>query len=534
MTDGGAMTRIGAEVETVLRLDGVTKRFGPVLALDDVEFDLRAGEVHVLVGENGAGKSTLIKAVAGAISIDRGTISLLGKERRWANPRDAIARGISTVYQEFNLLPDLTVWENLFLGRELRSRSGALAIRSMRDEAARIITSLGLDLSPLAIARHLGVGQLQMVEIMRALVSDEGTGELRVLILDEPTAALSRPEIDVLFRTIRALTGRGVGIIYISHHLQEIDEIGDRVTVLRDGSRVAVDVPSNLPRERIVELMTGRKRSEHLPERHATIGAARLRLVEVSVPSEGVRGVDLEVASGEVVGIFGLLGAGRTEVLRALFGLEDATGTVEVDGRAVHVVSPAQAYRVGMGLAPEDRKTSGIVPQSSIADNITLSSLGASRRAGAYLSKRSLEERATALMERMRVVAPNASTSISNLSGGNQQKCILARLIAAEADILLLDEPTRGIDVGAKVEVYGLIAELAEQGKAILLVSSDLPEVLAVTDRLYVMRRGELVGSFAHGEATEVDVLRLAVPDRIEVGGAGPRERMVDGPGHLA
>lgn len=508
--------------ETVLRLDGAVKRFGPVVALDGVDFDLAAGEVHVLVGENGAGKSTLIKAISGAIAIDAGTMTFLGVERHWASPRDAIIRGISTVYQEFNLLPDLTVWENLFLGREWKRRGRGLAVEAMRREAQRTIESLGLELSPTAPARTLGVGQLQMVEIMRALVTDDATDELRVLILDEPTAALSRPEIDVLFRVVDELKRRGVGIVYISHHLQEIAEIGDRVTVLRDGKRIAVGLPSELPRDRIVEHMTGRARSEHIPERHAVIGEPRLRLSGVDVPRKGIRDVDLEVRSGEVVGVFGLLGSGRTEVLEALFGIEDRTGTVEFDGSVVEILSPAQAYRTGMGLAPEDRKTSGIVPQSSITDNITLSSLRASRRAGAYLSKRSLEARAATLIDRMRIVAPDGSVAIANLSGGNQQKCILARLIAAEVDVLLLDEPTRGIDVAAKVEVYRLIGELAEQGKAVLMVSSDLPEVMAVTDRLYVMRRRTIVGSFVRGEATEADVLRLAVPDRIDFPGPTP------------
>jgi ribose transport system ATP-binding protein len=504
-----------AEMAEILELSNVTKRFGPVTALDSVDFQLNEGEIHVLVGENGAGKSTLIKAIAAAITPDEGTIRYLGVERHWASPREAMVRGISTIYQEFNLVPHLTVWENLFLGRERRGRSGLLAIDVMQSEAQDIINSLGLELSAKARIKDLGVGQLQMVEIMRALVKDREMDDIRVLLLDEPTAALSRFEIDVLFRILRNLKSRGIGMIYISHHLQEIDEIGDNVTVLRDGARVAHEVPANLTRERIVELMTGRQRSEYVPERHATIGEPQLTLRDLSIPSEGVHDVDLEVRSGEVVGIFGLLGSGRTEILEAVCGLADHTGTLEVGGRVVRVVSPVHAYRLGLGLAPEDRKASGIIPHSSLADNITLSSLGPSSRSG-YLSKRSLHQRASVLMERMRVAAPDSSTVIANLSGGNQQKCILARLIAAEADVLLLDEPTRGIDVGAKAEVYGLIAELAEQGKAIVMVSSDLPEVMAVADRIYVMRRGALAGVFAHGEATEAEVLRAAIPDELE------------------
>jgi ribose transport system ATP-binding protein len=488
----------------------ITKRFPGVNALTDVSFDVRAGEAHVLLGENGAGKSTLIKTFSGVHPPDGGEVRMNGERVAITSTREAAHHGIVTVFQELNLVPGLTVSENIFLGRELR-RGGMLQRRAMRRRTADLAADLGIALDADTRVDRLGVAQAQMTVILRALASER----LEVLIMDEPTAVLSRHEIEQLFRVIERLKQRGVALIYISHRLEEIDRIGDRVTVLRDGRWVRTDTVGEVTTDTLVESMVGRPLGQVFPPRNAEIGEVALSLSALKLAPR-VRDISLDVRRGEVLGLFGLMGAGRTETLRSLFGAEiTGEGTVTVEGRTVRVASPREAMALGMGLAPEDRRNQAIVPDMSVAENITLSSLS---DAGPGPFVRGAKVRAVADQYRssMRIASTGLHTSIKTLSGGNQQKCVLARLMAADCDILLLDEPTRGIDVGARSEIYALINALVERGKAVIVASSDLPEVLGISDRILVVRRGVVSAQLGGASATEQAVMRAAVPDRLD------------------
>jgi ribose transport system ATP-binding protein len=494
----------------LLSAHGVTKRFPGVMALTDVSFDLRAGEAHVLLGENGAGKSTLIKAFSGVHVPDEGELRLEGEAIGLASPRDAADAGIVTVFQELNLVPGLTVAENVFLGRETRS-GGFLRRAAMRRRTAELAREMGIDLDPDVRVDRLGVAQAQMTVILRAMAAER----LKVLIMDEPTAVLSRHEIEQLFTVVHRLKARGVGIIYISHRLEEIARIGDRVTVLRDGGWVRTDVVGEVETDALVESMVGRPLGQVFPPRHADIGEVAVSLTGLTAEPR-VRGISLAVRHGEVLGLFGLMGAGRTETLRALFGADPIqAGEIVVGGRRVLAASPREAMAMGLGLAPEDRRSQGIVPDMSIADNIALSSLGRSR-VGPFLRPGKVRAVGTTYRDSMRIASPGVRTAVRTLSGGNQQKCVLARLMAADCDVLLLDEPTRGIDVGARSEIYALINGLVEEGKAVIVASSDLPEILGIADRVLVFRRGVVSAELARDEATEQAVMRAAVPDRLD------------------
>ena len=497
--------------QPILELRGIAKSFGATVALDAVDFTLLPGEVHVLVGENGAGKSTLVKVMSGATRPDTGTLLVQGAERSFRGPREAMDAGVATVYQEFSLVPHLTVTENLFLGRE-RLRGRFLDRASMSSRTRELIDGLDIGISPHARIIDLGVAQLQMVEIMRALIGDS----FNVLILDEPTAALARHEIDVLFRVVRSLAARGVGIVYISHRLEEIHEIGHRVTVLRDGRRIVTRDVADVDHDALVEWMVGRSFDQMVPTRSVVPDDERLAVHELTLHSGRARRVTFTVRAGEVLGVFGLMGAGRTETMRGLFGVDRvASGRVLVDGRPVTIRSARQAFRSGLGMAPEDRQREGIIPDSSLIDNISLSSLGRVST-GPLVSQGAMRRRAGAYIQRLRITASGPDAPLRSLSGGNQQKSVLARLLAADSDVLILDEPTRGIDVGAKHEVYELINDLARAGKAVVFVSSDLPEVVAMADRVAVFQRGRLVTILEREEVTEETVLRAAVPEKVE------------------
>jgi ribose transport system ATP-binding protein len=501
----------------LLEARGLSKAFPGVQALDGVDFDLREGEVHVLLGENGAGKSTLVKHLAGVYHPDEGGLMMRGEPVRWSGPDDALAAGIVTVYQEFNLAPYMTVAQNVFLGQE--PMSGLFLNRRERSRrTVELMRQLEIELDPDARVEHLGVAQRQMVEIVRALASRE----LKVLILDEPTAAISRHEIDVLFGVLRRLRERGVGMVYISHRLEEIEQIGDRVTVFRDGQKIATHAVGEIGTDRIIELMVGRPMTQLFPDREGDRGTeALLEVRDLTLASGRARDVSFDVRRGEIVGLFGLVGAGRSETVRALFGDEPiAAGTVSVDGRVVHLRSPKAAVRLGFGLAPEERKEEGIVPFMSVAENISISSLHKVSR-GPFLSHSNMGRLAQQYVEALHIATPGVGTPIRSLSGGNQQKCIIARLLAAESEILLLDEPTRGIDVGAKAAVYDLINDLAASGKAVLLVSSDLVEVMGMCDRVIVFRKGRVAAEFARGEMSEQAIMRAAVPESLAAEEAG-------------
>ncbi|GGR77085.1 ribose import ATP-binding protein RbsA 2 [Streptomyces aureoverticillatus] len=496
----------------LLRVEGIRKAFPGVVALDGVDFDLRGGEVHVLLGENGAGKSTLIKMFSGANQPDAGRILVGGEEVRIHGAQDAERLGIATIHQEFNLVPDLTVAENIFLGRQPR-RFGLIDRKKMEADAAELLARVGVDVSPRARCRELGIARLQMVEIAKAL-----SLHARVLVMDEPTAVLTSGEVEKLFAIVRGLRADGVGVVFITHHLEEIAALGDRVSVLRDGRSVG-QVPASTPEDELVRLMVGRSIEQQYPrERAATKEAAEQ--ADGDAPLLRVRGltrggvfhdVGFEVRAGEVVGVAGLVGAGRTEVARAVFGADpyDA-GTVEVAGRALPRHDVYAAMTAGIGLVPEDRKGQGLVLDASVEENLGLVTLRAATRAG-LVDRGAQRAAAERIAGQLGVRMAGLGQHVRTLSGGNQQKVVIGKWLLAKAKVLILDEPTRGIDVGAKVEIYQLINELTAAGHAVLMISSDLPEVLGMSDRVLVMAQGRLAGELGADEATQDAVMALAV-----------------------
>jgi ribose transport system ATP-binding protein len=488
-----------------LQLDGIRKAYPGVLALDGVDLDVRRGEVHVLLGENGAGKSTLVKVVAGAVRPDAGRVLVGGAPAALRGPRDARALGVAVVHQELALVPGLTAGENVFLGREPRRLPGVVDRRATHARAQAILDGLGAGVRADAPVARLSLARRQLVEIARALALDA-----RVLVLDEPTSALGEREAAALLDAVRALAARGVGVVYISHRLDELFAVGDRVTVLRDGRRVATHDVRAVDRARLVHEMADRPVAEAAPRPAAPRGAELLR-VEGLTRRGALHDVSFALHAGEVVALAGLVGAGRTEVARALVGLDPVdAGRVVVRGRARRIRSPRQALRAGLALVPEDRKRQGIVPGRPIRENVALAALRALARLGVVrrAAERALAERHAGAL---RVRAASVEQAVGTLSGGNQQKVVLARWLAARAEVLILDEPTRGIDVAAREELYALVGRLAAGGAAILLVSSELPEVVRLADRVLVMRAGRVAGEFARGEATPAALLACAV-----------------------
>jgi len=485
----------------VLSLDHVSKSFGPVRAVSDVTFEVRTGEVIALVGENGAGKSTLLKMLSGVHAPDSGRILIDGEAVTIASPAKAARLGIAVIYQELSLIPWLSVAQNLFLGREREIGRFVLPQRRMHEKARAILSRLDTDIDPGRPVATLGVAAQQMVEIARALSKNA-----RFILMDEPTASLAAHETDVLFERIAALKSQGVGIVYISHRLEEIHRIADRIGVLRDGALVHTGPVGDKSIPEIVELMVGRPIGDHYPSRVPNPGAEVLRIEPA--PAMAPESKPVVVRAGEVVGIAGLVGAGRTEWLWRLFGASPGLGErVLLDGTPVTIDSPARARALGIGMVPESRKEHGLVFGRSIADNATITILERLRGLGGLLDRRRQIETADQFVKRLRVRCRDALAAVDGLSGGNQQKVVLAKWLARECSVLLLDEPTRGIDVGAKHEMYTLINELCAAGKAILLVSSDMPELIAMSDRIYVMAKGRLVAEFAARDATQRDIL---------------------------
>ncbi len=507
------MTAPGPGKHPVLEARAIVKRFPGVLALDRVDLQIHAGEVHGLIGENGAGKSTLMHILAGAQQPDDGQILLDGRPVAFADTREALDARISIVYQELNLIPYLTVADNVFLGRELRSATGLINSKQQNRRCAKLLDQLDPSIDPRAEVNALRVGQQQIVEVAKAL-----NCQARVIFMDEPTSAISDQEIEVLFRLIESLKRDGIAIVYVSHKLDELIRISDRISVLRDGRLVETLSTKDTDHDAIVRSMVGRELSEMFVHTKAVPQGERLRVSQLSQKSTTsdllrVDSVSFAVNSGEVLGIFGLMGAGRTELLESIFGLRprQTSGAIFVDGKECPIRSPGDAMRHGMGLAPEDRKREGLVLQMSVEQNISLSSLVQMER-GFFLSSRVERAHAEKYVERFAIRAPSVRQMVRNLSGGNQQKVVLAKVLSSQPRVLLLDEPTRGIDVAAKREIYGLIDELKHRNLAIVVVSSELPELLGIADRILVMCEGRKTAEFGRSEATEQSVMRAAVP----------------------
>jgi len=488
----------------LLEMSVIRKSFPGVQALSDVSLRLHRGEVLALMGENGAGKSTLIKTLGGAHQPESGTIVIDGSPVDLSSPMAAIAAGIGVIYQEFNLIPALTAWENIFLGRE---QTGLFVDRSAeRQRAAALFERLGVDV-PLDIpSRQLSIAQQQLVEIAKALSQD-----VRILVMDEPSAALTPQEVDKLFAIIRELRSQGIGIVYISHRLDEIFEIADTITVLRDGQHAGDAPTSEMTRQQLIELMVGRSIENEFPKHPAEIGDSRL-VISGLCRGSTVKNVSFDVRRGEVLGLTGLVGAGRTDVVRLIFGADTRDGgQITLDGKALNIRSPRDAIRAGVCLLTEDRKSQGLVLCRSVRENFGLPSV---RHLSAFGVMQQRQERTafSAFVDSLSIRIPHQEQPARNLSGGNQQKVVLAKWLQVNAKVLIFDEPTRGIDVGAKHEIYQLMNDLTAQGKSIIMISSELPEVLGMSDRILVMHEGRISGEISDvPTTTQEELIKLAI-----------------------
>ena len=490
----------------VLELSGVTKAFGGVRALRGVSFDLRAGEVHALVGENGAGKSTLIRTITGAVAPDSGTITIDGRAFDRLDPAQARRLGVAAIYQQPALFPDLTVAENIALGLEPPGGWRRVDWGARRERARALLARVGATIHPDAEVADLSMPEQQLVEIARSVGADA-----RILILDEPTASLTDREVDRLFRVVVDLKARGVALLYISHRLEELPRVADRVSALRDGAMVGTHPMDRVDRATLIRLMVGRDLSSVFPKVAVEPGPVALRVEGLACRATGVRDVSFEVRRGEMFGLAGLIGSGRTEIARTLFGLTPAdAGRVEVAGVSVTIDSPGAAIAAGIGYVPEDRRRHGVIPELSVLANATLATLARVSRCG-WLRPRAERLAATSLVERFGVKAASVGVPVGQLSGGNQQKVALGRWVAAGPRVLILDEPTQGVDVGSKAEIHRIMGQLAASGVAIVMISSELPEVLGMGDRVGVVRGGTIVRVFERGEATAEGVMAWAL-----------------------
>ena len=498
----------------VLRAEGISKAFGGIKALDDVSLEICAGKVNAIVGENGAGKSTLMKILSGAHRDYEGQIVLDGRIVAFSGPAEAQDSGIAIIHQELNLIPHLSVAENVFLGREFISRAGLIDYRAMRRETTKILRRLDLDIDPRVEVSGLRVGRQQIVEIAHALSLNA-----RILMMDEPTSAISDREIDVLFGLIRSLTDQGVAVVYITHKLDELFQIADTVTVLRDGKLVGSRGIGEVTHDDIVRMMVGRDVEDFFVKADVVKPEVVFAVRDVClfdprrVGDYVVDHVGFEVKAGEVLGLFGLMGAGRTELLETIFGLhpEQSSGDIFLQGRQVEIDSPTDAIDLGIGFVTEDRKAEGLILEMSVAASVSLASLEQAERFG-FLSSRLENGLARDYVGRLRIKTPSVRQTVENLSGGNQQKVVIAKWLATDPRVLLLDEPTRGIDVNAKNEIYRLISDLAGAGMAIVMVSSELPEIMAIADRIIVLSEGGQTAEFKSSQATEESIMKAAIP----------------------
>jgi ribose transport system ATP-binding protein len=489
----------------ILQAEAIDKSYPGVHALDHVDFDLYEGEVHALLGENGAGKSTFMKIISGSLRKDSGRISLRGQEVEIVSPMHARELGIGMVYQELSVIPGLSVVENIFLGRLPRRKSfGIVDWPEAKSQARGILDDLGVDIDPEERVGNLGMGEQQLTEIAKALSMN-----VQILLLDEPSSALSDEERERLFNILRGLQEKGVAVIYVSHRLAEVPQIGQRVTVLRDGKKISTLPVDQADEATLIRMMVGRELGEQFPKAEIQRDRELLRIQGLTV--KGVlNDLSLSLHEGEILGVFGVLGAGRTDFARALFGIDPIDGgEVFLDGRKVEISSPSKAIELGLGYLTEDRKD-GLVPRLSIPANITLASLKKMCRLG-FLKHDEERMSAQKYVEELNIHTPRLSQRIEFLSGGNQQKVALAKWLCSQAKILIFDEPTRGIDVGAKVEVFRLMNDLAKEGVGIIMISSEMPEVLGMADRILVMAGGSFVAEYERGQASQEDLMRDAV-----------------------
>lgn len=487
-----------------IEMKGIDKSFGTNQVLKNAGFLLRDGEVHALMGENGAGKSTLMKILTGVYTRDAGTVLVDGKEVVYKNPQEAEKAGIVFIYQELNVLFDLTVEENLFMGKEITKGFGVCDKKAMRKKAQEIMDRMGVNIPVTAQMSDLSVGQQQMVEICKALMVDA-----KVLIMDEPTAALTQSETEVLFEVIKSLRAKGVSIVYISHRMEEIFELCDRITVLRDGTYIDTKYIKDINMDDIVQMMIGRTIGERFPKRNVQIGKEVIR-VEGLTSGKLFKKVNFSVKAGEVLGVSGLMGAGRTEIMQAIFGnIPVESGKIYIDGKEVTIKNPRQAIAAGIGFITEDRKTEGLLLEKSIAENIEIVNLKKVSK-NSVISMAKQKALVKKGIEEFRIKCFGPDHECNNLSGGNQQKVVLAKWIYTDPKILILDEPTRGVDIGAKKEIYSVINDLAAKGVAVIMVSSELPEVLGMSDRIMVVHEGKVTGIVEASEVDQAKVMTLA------------------------
>ncbi len=505
----------------LLRMEQISKGFPGVQALDQVSLEVHAGECLALMGENGAGKSTLMKVLSGVHPPDSGAILLDGQPVTIHGPHHAQQLGISIIYQEFNLFPNLSVEENIYIGRE-PTRLGAVDRAQLRADTLRLLGRLGVDLNPKAIVRNLSVAQQQMVEIAKALSLNA-----RIVIMDEPTSALTQTEVEKLLQIIRSLKASGLGVVFISHRLEEVMAIADRITVLRDGHNAGLLPAAEATPDRIVQMMVGRAITDLFhKEAGAISGEPVLEVRGLSRHSAAsdasaidLHDISLAVHAGEIVGLAGLVGSGRTELARAIFGADRVDqGQILINGRPVQIQSPRDAIRFGLGLVPEDRKQQALVLQLTVRENISLAALDSLTRGG-FVDRDRERSMARTFIDALHIRTPSMEQKVINLSGGNQQKVVLSKWLALKPQVLIVDEPTRGVDVGAKAEVHSLLNDLAHQGIGILMISSELPEILGMSDRVLVMHEGQIAGELSRADATQERIMMLATG----TGGAGQR-----------
>ena len=489
----------------ILKVEGVSKSFPGVQALKDVSFCVKRGEIHALVGENGAGKSTLIKILCGVYTADEGRVFFRDRQLVCRDPMDAQRCGISVVHQEIKLVDTMSVMENIFLGRPRVNKLGLVDWKAMRKDAAALLESLNVQLDPEEMVAHLSVAQKQIVEICKAL-----SYKAELIIMDEPSATLTEKELNVLFEIIEKLRADGMAIIYISHRMEEIFRLADMVTVLRDGCRIDTMPVAKVTRELLINLMVGRELGMEYPKMQAKIGECVLRVKNLS-RGRVLHDISFELRRGEILGFAGLVGAGRTEVARAIMGADGSvSGEIELFGKPFSVKNVRHAIKNGIGFVTEDRKKQGLVLNMTVAENLSLVNMNSVMRRG-MRSERLETQVAQQLVDMLHIVTPGVYQKVANLSGGNQQKVVIGKWLNADCEILIVDEPTRGIDVGAKAEIYKLLCQLAGQGKAVIMISSDMPELLGVCDRIVVMHDGRITGELGREEATQNRIMELAI-----------------------